>query len=123
MHTTDTLDFLDTATVILGQSVRKFYKTTCNHYYTTELPDEYAARGRREAALAAKQNVVRASSTPGGRRAGPKYKSLNLSTYKFHALGDYANTIRQRGTTDNYTTQPVCFVLIIMLVSFSYIPT
>jgi hypothetical protein len=45
MHTTDTLAFLDTATIILGQSVCKFYKTTCNHYYTTELPDEYAARG------------------------------------------------------------------------------
>ncbi|KAG1864616.1 hypothetical protein C8R48DRAFT_656144 [Suillus tomentosus] len=105
MHTTDTLDFFDIATtIILGQSVRKFYKTTCNYYFTTELPDEYAARSRREAALAAKQNVM--STAPGKRKAGPKYKSLNISTYKFHALGDYANTIRQRGTTDNYTTQP-----------------
>lgn len=121
MHTTDTLDFFDIATVILGQSVRKFYKTTCNYYFTTELPDEYAARSRREAALAAKHNVT--STAPGKRKAGPKYKSLNISTYKFHALGDYANTIRQRGTTDNYTTQPVCFILIIMpVVSFSYIP-
>jgi hypothetical protein len=121
MHTTDTLDFLDTATTILGQSVRKFYKTTCDYYYTTELPDEYAARGHREAALAAKKNLV--SAAPGKRKAaGPKHKSLNISTYKFHALGDYANTIRQRGTTDNYTTQPVSFILTIVPVLFSYIP-
>jgi hypothetical protein len=37
----------------------------------------------------------------------PKAKAFNLSTYKWHALGDYANTIRRYGTTDNYSTQTV----------------
>ena len=35
---------------------------------------------------------------------GPKSKSFNLNTYKLHALGDYPQTIRERGTTDNYTS-------------------
>ena len=34
-------------------------------------------------------------------------KAFNLNTYKFHSLGDYANTIRQYGTTDSYSTQLV----------------
>jgi hypothetical protein len=34
-------------------------------------------------------------------------KSLNLNTYKIHALGDYAATIRQYGTIDSYSTEPV----------------
>ena len=37
----------------------------------------------------------------------PKTKIFNLSTYKWHALGDYVNTIRRYGTTDNYSTQTV----------------
>jgi len=100
MHTADTLAFFDTATTVLGQSVRKFHKTTCAYYPTMELPHEYAARGRREAALASKQMKSTTSRA--------KHKSLNLSTYKFHALGDYVNTIKLMGTTDNYTTQLAC---------------
>jgi hypothetical protein len=34
-------------------------------------------------------------------------KSFNLNTYKVHALGDYAATIRRYGTTDSYSTEPV----------------
>jgi hypothetical protein len=34
-------------------------------------------------------------------------KTLNLNTYKFHALGDYTSTIRQYGTTDSYSTEAV----------------
>ena len=104
VHTTDTLAFFDTATTVLGQSVRKFHKTTCAYYPTMELPHEYAARGRREAVLASNQMKPTASRA--------KQKSLNLSTYKFHALGDYVNTIKLMGTTDNYTTQLVCLCIL-----------
>ena len=38
-------------------------------------------------------------------------KTLNLQTYKLHALGDYTETIRQYGTTDSYSTQPVSHFL------------
>jgi hypothetical protein len=102
LHTEDTLAFFDSATVVLGETVRKFSRTVCSHYHTTELPQEYAARGRREAALTLKQ-----SQAAQGRSAGVKRKTLNLQTYKYHALGDYPNTIRRMGTTDNYSTQPV----------------
>ena len=34
-------------------------------------------------------------------------KTLNLNTYKFHALGDYTRMIRRYGTTDSYTTEVV----------------
>lgn len=106
MHTDDTLAFFDTATTTLGKSVRKFERHTCAYYQTTELPQEYAARGQRHAALVAKQ--PRASG-PGTKTAPTlKIKKLNLSTYKYHALGDYPNTIRQYGTTDSYSTQTVC---------------
>jgi hypothetical protein len=34
-------------------------------------------------------------------------KTLNLNTYKLHALGDYTATIRKYGTTDSYSTEAV----------------
>lgn len=37
-----------------------------------------------------------------------KKKELNLSTPKFHFLGDYVHHIRLFGTTDSYSTQVVC---------------
>jgi hypothetical protein len=46
---------------------------------------------------------VRTKSTGAGRRD----KTLNLSTFKCHSLGDYARTIRKHGTTDSYSTEPV----------------
>ncbi|KIO03576.1 hypothetical protein M404DRAFT_26885 [Pisolithus tinctorius Marx 270] len=101
LHTSDTLDLFDSATVSLGQTVRTFMKTMCEYYDTRELPQETAVHGHRTTAMAVKTGT---SSSAGS--SGPKRKFLNLQTYKFHALGDYPNTIRQRGTTDNYTTQP-----------------
>jgi hypothetical protein len=46
----------------------------------------------------------------------PKVKKLNLSTYKWHALGDYVNTIRRYGTTDNYSTQTVRYLSILITI-------
>jgi hypothetical protein len=34
-------------------------------------------------------------------------KTLNLNTYKIHALGDYVSAIRTYGTTDSYSTETV----------------
>lgn len=44
-----------------------------------------------------------------GRRAGggKRRKEFSLKTFKFHSLGDYPATIRQFGTTDSYSTEPV----------------
>ena len=38
-----------------------------------------------------------------------KLKTLNIFTYKFHALGDYVQTIRLFGGTDSFSTQLVRF--------------
>lgn len=102
LHTEQTLELFDAATIYLGHSTRKFERTTCGYYHTTELPQEYAVCGRRTAALSAKQGRAIPLAT-----SRPKQKKLNLHTYKFHALGDYVDTIQMFGTTDNYTTQTV----------------
>ena len=107
LHTDDTLSLFEMATMSLSQVVNKFHKTTCAYYHTTKLSQEYAAQGRCKAALAAKN--PRASTSTARSATGPKVKTLNLSTYKYHALGNYVGTIQQFGTTDNYSTQMVSF--------------
>jgi hypothetical protein len=36
-----------------------------------------------------------------------QFKTLNLNTYKIHALGDYVSAIKTHGTTDSYSTEMV----------------
>jgi hypothetical protein len=38
---------------------------------------------------------------------GRRQKTLNLNTFKGHSAGDYVNTIREYGTCDSYSTEPV----------------
>jgi hypothetical protein len=40
-------------------------------------------------------------------------KTFNLSTFKWHVLGDYAATIERLGTTDNYNTQVVSYSILL----------
>jgi hypothetical protein len=97
LHTEQTLASFECLTADLGTLLRHFSTVTCAAFLTTELPRERAARIRRAA-------NIPGSTTSGG---GVKTKGFNLSTYKLHALGDYPQTIRERGTTDNYTSQRV----------------
>lgn len=90
MHTDTTLDFLDSSTIRLGQLLRDFNATTC--------AEENSLRRR-------KASTKFTSIDPKGEHNSSK--TLNLSTYTLHSLGDYADTIRRYGTTDNYTTQIV----------------
>lgn len=48
-----------------------------------------------------------AAPTRNDGRLGRRRKTLNLSTFKGHSLGDYVDTIRTYGTTDSYSTEPV----------------
>lgn len=123
MHIDPTLDLLTHATTSLGNSTREFDAKTCALFQTRELERERAARQRRQekaAATAGTENTEAETTTvaPGkraGKRKNPKApgdsgrrpKSLNLKTYKYHALGDYVTTIHHFGTTDSYSTQPV----------------
>jgi hypothetical protein len=104
MHTETTLSLFEAATKSLGAALRKFQSTTCSFFVTKELPQEEAARGRRTAALAAKVKGKGKGEGKGKGKAGSRRVFLNLATYKLHALGDYVSSIRQFGTTDNFST-------------------
>lgn len=103
LHTDTTLHDFRNATTSLGRSVRMFIKDVCSQYNTTELPHEMAARGRRQAALSKRSKKPTTSQA----RLKSTHKVLNLSTYKYHALGDYPDLISRFGTTDNASTQTV----------------
>jgi len=98
MHTETTLAQLEQVTMDLGRLMRNFRDKTCAGFNTTELAREVEARNRRNARK-------KTTNAPNQNR---KLKTLNLLTYKFHALGDYVRTIRMFGTTDSFSTQLVC---------------
>lgn len=100
LHTETTLSYLETLTKQLGQLMRQFRDQTCSHFETFELPREAEARNRRQ------QSQAQGKQPEPGSGA-KKLKSLNLLTYKWHALGDYIQTIRLFGGTDGYSTQLV----------------
>jgi len=91
LHTDTTLNLLEAATKEFGHLMRQFRDKTSNEFNTVEL-----SRG--------------ADARKGG---SPKKKTLNLNTYKFHALADYVATIRLFGTTDSYSTLMVSLSLVV----------
>jgi len=101
LHTEQTLTSFKRLTADVGILLRHFSTETCKNFRTTELPRERAARLRRAAYTPGSAPGTAASGT------GPRTKNFNLNTYKLHALRDYPQTICERGTTDNYTTQRV----------------
>jgi hypothetical protein len=130
MHNDLTRDILDTATVSLGKKLRAFSETTCLAFTTKELCREYNARIRRDTTkkAASKTSTSQATSSHGPKTietqphatvlamahvdiprgsSGWRHKTLNLSTFKGHSLGDYADTIRTYGTADSFSTEPV----------------
>jgi hypothetical protein len=116
MHTDSSLSVLDEVTELLGKQMRYFADVTCPQFKTVETDGEYASRGRatarREATKAAAAgppsnpavpNLSTQPTAPGGKRP----VTFSLHTYKHHAMGYYASTIRRFGTTDSYSTQIV----------------
>jgi hypothetical protein len=103
MHTDETLDLLDTATVTLGKQLRRFQKHTCVAFQTRELKREVERRQRREL----RDGVGNREATTSTHQTARRMKTFNLQTYKLHALGDYSTSIRNFGTTDSYSTEPV----------------
>ncbi|KAK7437003.1 hypothetical protein VKT23_006712 [Stygiomarasmius scandens] len=100
LHTDLTLKELEVATEELGQAMREFRDETCSKFETVELPREQEARTRRE-----RQVDSHTQGKVSKRSNQRKRRTLNLFTYKWHALGDYVQTIKTFGTTDNYSTQ------------------
>ena len=96
MHIEPTLEILDQTTVRIGSEFRAFAAKTCLKFDTKELRRETEARKHRQSKAGKKS-----------KSDGPLPKTFNLQTYKYHSLGDYANTIRCFGTTDSFSTEPV----------------
>jgi hypothetical protein len=101
LHTESTLQHLERLTTELGQLTRKFRDTTQSAFATVELPKETEARKRRQNSGKGKEKAT------AGNASGKNLKHLNLSTYKWHALGDYVRAIRLFGPTDGFSTQVV----------------
>jgi hypothetical protein len=117
MHTDETLEILDDVTVQLGAEFRAFSTKTCSAFNTRELHRETEARKRRGLKKTkGKDSESSTSKLPADSMTnlnlaekldGPRPRKFNLQTYKYHALGDYANTIRRYGTSDSFSTEPV----------------
>jgi hypothetical protein len=102
LQTDAAIDRLKVATRALGFLMRKFRNATM-HMKTRELNKEREVRLRRAAKKAAKEGRAVDTEEP----LTSLSKIFNLSTFKWHALGDYATAIERLGTTDNYNTQVV----------------
>lgn len=108
MHTDHTLKILDDQTARIGLELRSFNDKTCVAFDTKELKRESEARKRRKLKKENSGNKsVKSSQKSRSESDGPLPKRFNIRIYKYHALGDYANTIRRFGTTDSYSTEPV----------------
>jgi hypothetical protein len=113
MHTDQTLTILDHETVHLGAKIRAFTDTTCPSFDTKELPREIASRERRVLHAAQKQPKLQAShSIKDVARARPK--TFSLRRYTYHSFGDYADLIRQFGTSDSFSTEPVSNIYLLL---------
>lgn len=109
-HTEHTVQSLCSQTKEFGQQLRYFSNNTCSQYKTKLLLSEEAARIHRHAGKAKKQNK---QTNFGGPTTddSPDMKRFSLTTYKIHALGDYADHIEWFGPTDCFTSQHVCHLL------------
>lgn len=83
IHTELSLSFLEETFMILSRQLRKFRDFTCAAFETVELPKEKAARQQRFT-----QRATGPNDGPSG-SGGLRVKKFNLSTYKFHSMGDY----------------------------------
>jgi hypothetical protein len=102
MHTDATLEHLKSLTKEFGLLMRRFRDLTCSQFQTVELPRELAARKRNH-----QREQAKTFSTLGTGASSQKFKTLNLSTPKFHFLGDYVQAIQMFGCTDSFSTQVV----------------
>ncbi|KIK32965.1 hypothetical protein CY34DRAFT_45160, partial [Suillus luteus UH-Slu-Lm8-n1] len=102
MHSDITLEILNQQTTHLGEQFHHFSDKVCAAYQTMELDREVGARSRRQA-----KDMTGQIQDPPVPKQPRRKKHFNIQTYKFHVLGDYVSSIRQFGTTDSYSTEPV----------------
>jgi hypothetical protein len=117
LHTSSTLKMLKSLTAKLGTQLRHFAQLT-KDLDVRETPEEYARQRKWAEANKASSMLKHKQAAHGHRNTttnldkdtsndGRRQCTLNLNTYKMHALGDYVRTIEEYGTTDSYSTQIV----------------
>ncbi|KAG2060731.1 hypothetical protein BDR06DRAFT_1054389 [Suillus hirtellus] len=89
----------DTTLSVLEETFKQLSHVTCAAFTTLELPKEKAAQDRKAA------HERSCANNPDITSSGRKTKKFNLSTYKFHAMGNYLQSIQLFGTTDSFTSQ------------------
>jgi hypothetical protein len=105
MHTDDTLKILDQVTVRIGAEFRAFADKTCPVFDTRELKREAAARRRRQLKKAEAQPELK-EHRPTANTSTTR-KQFRIRSSKHHSLGDFGAMIRQFGTSDSFSTEPV----------------
>jgi hypothetical protein len=109
IHTDLTLKIFDDETARIGAEFRAFNDKICPAFETHELHRETEARRRRRSKKAKRTDAPLAPFAAAHSEAdGPLPKKFNLQTYKYHSLGDHPDTVRIFGTSDSYSTEPVC---------------
>lgn len=101
----------------IGSALRHFAIITCAAFATKELRRETAARQRRASKKDASQSS-NAMPTTSERIFSALPKKFNVLTIKNHSLGDYPDQIRRYGTTDSYSTEPVCSYFLFLSPTF-----
>jgi hypothetical protein len=110
MHTDDTLKVLDQVTVHIGAEFRDFSNKTCPAFDTRELKREAAARKCRQlknAETQSKSEKDRPTTTTKQSEDLTRRKKFRIRSFKHHSLGDFPAMIRQFGTSDSFSTEPV----------------
>ncbi|KAJ3991076.1 hypothetical protein F5050DRAFT_1555962, partial [Lentinula boryana] len=106
LHSEAMLEWLETTTKEVGIMMWAFRDKSASRFDTVEIPHEQDARARHQA-NALSQQPQSQMQVPSANQATRKTQTLNLFTYKFHAMGDYVSFIHLFGTTDNYSMQIV----------------
>ena len=97
----------------MGVEFRAFVNKTCLAFKTQELSRETEARKHRLLKKIQQRSESQGTNQNGDSEADMakadrrRPKPFSLQRYTFHALGDYADTIRRFGTTDSFSTEPV----------------
>jgi len=109
MHTDETLEILDQTTIAIGTEFRAFANKICPLFDTRELKREAAARRRRHARGTKSSRTTHSTEKPLKEQSEepPRRRIFSLRSYKYHSMGDVSNTIREYGTSDSFSTEPV----------------
>lgn len=103
MHTETTLQYWEQVIISLTHCLREFQHSS-QELNPKETPTERNTRVRRTQKRQREKETTWVDTSS-------QVRTLNLNTYKFHAICDGPASVRQFGTLDSYSTQIVSTVL------------